>query len=97
MDPGDLIDSVHDEATFLEFVECLISDRRAEVQEEPDGPSPLTCGEGCRGWYNHSIEDFLEAAVAWAHATDTGTSQGLKDESPWRRFAVFLYCGKIYE
>lgn len=36
-------------------------------------------------WQNDCIEDFLDSAHAWA------------DASPWKRFAVFLYCGKIYE
>ncbi|MCU7646973.1 DUF7660 family protein [Pseudomonas piscis] len=48
-------------------------------------------------WQNDSIEDFLDSAHAWAEASAMGASQGLADASPWKRFAVFLYCGKIYE
>lgn len=50
-----------------------------------------------RDWQNDSIEDFLDSAHAWAEASAMGASQGLADASPWKRFAVFLYCGKIYE
>jgi hypothetical protein len=55
------------------------------------------CGRGLAGWENHTIESFLEAAGSWAHATDFGFPQGLADASPWKKMAVFLYCGKIYE
>jgi len=34
---------------------------------------------------------------AWAKDSEFGIRQGLKDASPWRKFAAFLYCGKIYE
>ena len=50
-----------------------------------------------QGWENDSIEHFLEAATAWADDSEFGDRQGLKDASPWKRFATFLYCGKIYE
>ena len=51
-----------------------------------------------RGWQNLTIEDFLEAALAWAEASNFGRSQGVDDSAnPWRRLAIFLYCGKIYE
>jgi hypothetical protein len=38
-----------------------------------------------------------EAALSWAEDTDMGVDQGLPPEPSWRAFAVFLYCGKIYE
>ena len=43
------------------------------------------------------IAEALEAAQAWAEDSNFGESQGLKEASPWKKFAVFLYCGKIYE
>ena len=46
---------------------------------------------------NITIEPFLEAACAWAEDTDFGARQDLSGASPWKKFAVFLYCGKIYE
>ena len=48
-------------------------------------------------WENETIEDFLEASIAWATESDFGQTQGLSTDSPWRQFAVFLYVGKIYE
>ncbi|MBI3650905.1 MAG: hypothetical protein HY231_07625 [Acidobacteria bacterium] len=47
------------------------------------------------GWENDTIENFLEAALA--EDTDMGESQGLTEDQLWKKFAVFLYCGKIYE
>lgn len=75
------IETVIDEATFLVFVHALIIDRRGDTGH----------------WENGSVEDFLEAASAWAEDSEFGSNQGLSSASPWRKFAAFLYCGKIYE
>jgi len=85
-------DSVHDEASFLSFVATLAADRR-EAAKVPDA------GFGApRGWQNHTVDDFLDAALAWAHDSSFGRTQGLDvDASVWRRIAVFLHAGKIYE
>ena len=94
--PNDLLDLVKDEATFLAFVEALRLDRIEEKEREHVSPSsPL--GPGANGWQNQTIEQFLGAAVSWAEDTDVGLTQGLDPTKPWKRFAVFLYCGKIYE
>jgi hypothetical protein len=66
--------------SFLEFVDALIVDRRAA---DP-------------GWQNYSIEDYLEAAAAWARDSK-GMENGISNEPTWQSFAAFLYCGKIYE
>ncbi len=91
-----LIDTVNDEKTFLKFVAELRKDREKEVKAQSATPID-DCGRGPYGWENHTIEDFLEAAQAWAEASKFGDSQDLKDASPWKKFAAFLYCGKIYE
>lgn len=75
------LEAVTDEATFLEFVRRLVVDRRVNAQT----------------WANSSIEDFLEASGSWAEDSEFGARQGLSAASPWKKFAVFLYCGKIYE
>lgn len=84
------LEAVSDAASFLCFVQALIEDRKTSNGVDDFGRSD-------NGWENHSIEDFLEAAFAWAEATEIGASQGLANSSPWKRFATFLYCGKIYE
>ena len=78
---------VSDERTFLEFVEALRADRAASDQEP----------NVSRGWQNDTIASFLESACAWASDSDFGEGEGLSDSSPWKKFAVFLYAGKIYE
>lgn len=86
------LESVTDESTLLSFVEALADDRRAKR----DGPVD-DFGRNENGWENHSIEDFLEAGIAWAQSSNFGATQDLASASPWKRFAAFLYCGKIYE
>jgi len=84
MDPYDFLDQVNDGQTFLRFARALAEDRAAALPEGTD-------------WQNNTIESFLECAVAWAESSDFGARQGLDPSNPWRQFAVFLYCGKIYE
>ena len=75
------LEKVSDEATFLAFVQALIADRRGNAEH----------------WENRTIEEFLEAASAWAEDSAFGTQQGLSLTSPRRKFAIFLHSGKIYE
>ncbi len=83
----EMLEQVADRATFVSFVKALEADRRACAATEHEHPygSP-------GGWEQATIEDFLEAAVAWAEA-----SQRLPSEPTWHSFAEFLYAGKIYE
>lgn len=81
MQLNEQLETVTDEATFLVFVQALAADRRANAGM----------------WVNGSIEDFLEAASSWAEDSEFGSKQGLPAQSLWKKFAVFLYCGKIYE
>ncbi|APC21090.1 hypothetical protein EDF83_3373 [Pseudomonas protegens] len=89
MDLEQCLQQVHDEQSFLDFVQALIADRRQAQRMAQAGEAD--------SWQNHCIEDFLDGAHAWAEATGIGATQGLVEASPWQRFAVFLYCGKIYE
>ena len=97
--PTDLhavLDLVRDEATFLAFVHSLRLDRLDEEEWERTSPSSPH-GPSANGWQNRTIEAFLGAASEWAESTNVGLTQGLDPANPWKRFAVFLYCGKIYE
>lgn len=88
--------SVDDHRSFLAFARALAEDRRASVAAEVASPGSRFDPDA-GGWENLTIEDFLEAAVAWAEATGMGESQGLPAGPSWAVFAAFLYCGKIYE
>ena len=87
--------AVNDPASLLEFVRALIADRESSVAQERQSPSS-PYGAAARGWENISIEAYLDAATAWAEATDFGAAR-LSGHGPWRRFAEFLYAGKVYE
>jgi hypothetical protein len=96
MELHEILERVADEASFLAFVDALRADRESEVAAQQSSGIDAF-GRGPRGWENHTIEDFLAAAHAWAGDSHFGKVQGLEAASPWKKFAVFLYCGKIYE
>jgi hypothetical protein len=91
-----LVEQVSSEESLLAFVAALAKDRRdAAVAEGDNLSSPY--GPDAGGWENTSIEDFLEGAASWVEDTNFGLTQGLPPDNPWKRFAAFLYVGKIYE
>jgi hypothetical protein len=93
-------DTVHDRESFLAFVRALVADREAAVEAEerkPTDPRILGLVPDAGGWYNFTIESYLNASLSWAEDTGMGVSQGLPPEPSWRAFAAFLLCGKIYE
>lgn len=92
MELHEQLEGVVDTASFLDFARALQADRGKTEDDSVD-----TFGRGRAGWENHTIEDFLDAAIAWADASEFGATEGLAGSSPWKRFATFLYCGKIYE
>ena len=81
-DLSNLLKSVHDEASFLRFVDLLTEDARVHLQEQ---------------WTSETISDFLQAAHAWAHDSEFGHRPGPKSDNPWQLFALFLWAGRIYE
>jgi hypothetical protein len=94
MEIHERLEQVNDQKSFLAFVKALASDWKDEVEKEKKNPSN-PYGPGANGWENGSIDTFLESAVAWAESTNFGKDQGLEENQIWKRFAVFLYCGKI--
>lgn len=79
----DRVTQVSDQSSFIAFVRALQADRA----------NPVTRDE----WQNDTIEDYLEAAAAWAEAAPMQLHSSSDTASIWRAFAQFLYCGKIYE
>lgn len=96
MELHEQLELITDQTSFLAFVRALAQDRASAAQAEAKDPSS-PYGPDIGGWENTSIESFLSAAVAWAEDSDFGSKQGLQSANPWKKFAVFLYCGKIYE
>ncbi|MFL5327843.1 MAG: hypothetical protein ACJ8C4_02925 [Gemmataceae bacterium] len=92
--------TVHDRESFLTFVRALVADREAAVKAEKRGPTDpraLRIMQDAGGWYNFTIEAYLDAALRWAEDSDMGESQALPASPSWKAFATFLLCGKIYE
>ena len=88
----ELLDEVKDEKSFLYFAKALMKDREAHESK------PVNEVGFSGDWANNDISGFLESAVAWAEDSDFGVSQDIELQSnKWKQFAVFLYCGKIYE
>ena len=96
LDLGKWLDRVNDRESFFRFVRVLIQDRKESVKREVSENASDNVGAPS-AWQNQTIEDFLESALAWAKDTQMGYKLGLERELSWKSFAVFLYCGKIYE
>ncbi len=84
-----LLENVVDEASFLAFARALAAN--SEHAAEPNA-----------AWENATLPTFLDAATAWAESTNFGRRMAFPDfemyeVSPWRRFAEFLWAGKVYE
>jgi len=85
------LEAVNDEASFLSFAEALRAERAGveNLAVTPDGFQ----GE----WANGSIEQFLEAAIAWAQDSNFGARPGPKPTNAWHLCAMFLWAGRSYE
>lgn len=84
-----LLENVDDETSFIAFARALAKD--SNHAGEPDA-----------AWENDTLWAFLDAATAWAESTNFGRNMAFADfamheASPWRRFAEFLWAGKVYE
>lgn len=102
MESADPLDdaTVHNRESFLAFVRALVADREAAVEAEkrkPTDPRVLGLVPDGGGYYNFTIETYLDAALRWAEDSDMGESQGLPSGPSWRVFAAFLLSGKVYE
>lgn len=89
------LDKVIDEKTFLEFARALQADKEDENRKEKSRPSS-PYSHGRNGWENSTIDGFLESAIAWSEDTNFG-EQFDADANQWKKFALFLHGGKIYE
>ena len=92
----EVLDKVHDEATFLDFILALSQDWEDEERKEKINPSP-PYGPGANGWENGTIGSYLERANAWGMALlDRDDGPGDRGNA-WRRAAAIMYAGKYYE
>ncbi len=92
MDLDELLEKVEDQESFLAFAKALQADKEDEAKKEQITPSS-PYSHGLNGWENSSIEDFLESAIAFTEDSE----QWQREPNLWKKFALFLYGGKIYE
>ena len=88
------LEGVHDRETFIAFVWALVRDREETTERENQAPEEQR-GYGSFGWQNDTIDSYLAAALACLDANEA--RDDFLREPSWKGFAVFLYCGKIYE
>ncbi len=92
----EIIESVKDRDTFLQFLNAVIADRaHAEEAEQLDPKTHQW--SGANGWQNTSIASFLEAASCYFSHTDCPHNKSTSSQLEWSDLANFLYFGKIYE
>ena len=91
----DYLNRVEDQKSFIEFAKALQADKEDENRKEKKKPSN-PYGHGWNGWENTTIDGFLESAIAWAEDSEFG-DRIEKTDNLWKKFALFLYGGKIYE
>lgn len=93
MDLYEILEQVKDKESFLKFVDALIEDRVKASHFEKRRPSGYQLSSD--DWQSVTIESYLESAARWL--TNYQWKDGNPNEMSWKRMAVFLYCGKIYE
>jgi hypothetical protein len=94
-----ILEAVHDEQSFLLFIQALAADWDDECQQELATPSWPYCS-GANGWENGTIGSYLDAAASWGLSSICGLpalAEYEKPDNPWKRAAEILYMGKIYE
>jgi SRSO17 transposase len=88
-----MLEKVSDEKSLLKFIEALISDRVRATAEKEKPSSPW--GRDAGGWGNTLVDHFFESA-RWS-ADEFRTRPRSLIQQSWKRFAVFLLAGNIYE
>lgn len=83
------LQAVCDEETFCAFLNVLAVDWLTEQEIERDIPGPKYRA-GALGWENGTIGDFLGAA-------SVGLSDRSDETNIWKRAALIIWLGKIYE
>ena len=92
MNSFEALEKVTDSETFLAFAQVLLKERK-----EVEGSAVDEVGF-VGDWANNDISGFIEGALAWAKSSEFGVNQDPSIScNPWKQFASFLYCGKIYE
>jgi hypothetical protein len=94
MELHELLEEVKNRETFVAFVSALIKNRCDADELRQQNPEKYKWSS-VLGWENGSIDTYLDAALS---CFEDGKRQDDKpEEITWKKFAEFLYGGKIYE
>ncbi len=94
VDLDELLEHVHDEQSFLAFIEALGTDF---AQERKLNTTRSPYEAGAYGWENDTIDSFLESASAWAIDSNKCSPPTVAVSNVWQRCAAILLAGKFYE
>ncbi|MBZ2164325.1 hypothetical protein [Alteromonas stellipolaris] len=92
MELSELLEKVKDKESFFIFTNELLADKEDEVKRG-NLSSATYLDKGLNGWVNNTIEGFLESAIAFTEDNNSW----LNEPNHWKKLALFLYGGKIYE
>ncbi|AXJ04786.1 hypothetical protein CFN16_11845 [Pseudomonas fluorescens] len=96
VDLDELLVLVRDEESFIRFVEALGADFASERLLEHNAPSSIDRSDS-QEWENGTVDAFLDAAAAWAHASNRSPLADSAQPNVWQRCAAILFAGKFYE
>jgi hypothetical protein len=87
----DLVQKVHNETTFIQFLRAMIQDLEKTERECSPYPSHICVAEG--HWESRTAKDYLESVEDWASRGDF--ADGVHFGEPiLRRVATMLYVGR---
>jgi hypothetical protein len=93
--PEDLVAAVHDEPSFLSFVELLARDFVDAAAVEYEGGAARSRGAPAVRWEHLGVDSYLESAAAFGASTICSADQ--PGENVWRRCAEILMAGKRFK
>lgn len=77
------LEQVDSKTTFLRFAHAQAADFKEEQEMEAAHPTPyLGIVPGANGWYNYSVEAFLDQMCYWAAANSAMTDKPMVPEQP---------------
>ncbi|HYH09896.1 MAG TPA: hypothetical protein VEK11_22805 [Thermoanaerobaculia bacterium] len=85
----DMLETIHDETSFVAFLAALIEDLEKHERAQPH--DRIECAEGDH-FTSHATRDFLRSMEEWAHG-DFGEGEH-HGEPILRRIATMLYVGR---
>jgi hypothetical protein len=94
MELHELLEEVKNRETFVAFVSALIKNRRDADELRRQNPEKYKWSS-VLGWENGSIDTYLNPALRCFD--DNKRLDDEPEEITWKKFAEFLYGGKIYE